>query len=139
MCSRKCDTPATSADSSRLPVLTKNPEATDRAWSFSSAMTWRPLSRTVWWNCIEEASAEDGRGGSPHRHERSPREIHRGGRPVRKPEDRKRSQRKYLIGHGKASALGPRVRMVIASRSWLEAYSATDPGVSASSAAEISS
>src|SRR4051794_38012100 len=88
MCSRKCDTPATSADSSRLPALTKNPEATDRAWSFSSAMTWRPLSRTVWWNCIEEASAEDGRGGSPHRRRRSSkRGIHRGGRRGRKSKD----------------------------------------------------
>src|SRR3954466_11112512 len=74
MCSRKCDTPATSADSSRLPALTKNPEATDRAWSFSSAITWRPLSRTVWWNCIERP---------PRRMERGARHIgtthHRGG------------------------------------------------------------
>ena len=52
MCSRKCETPASSLDSSRLPVLTKNPAATECAWSFSSAMTSSPLSSVVWWNCI---------------------------------------------------------------------------------------
>ena len=39
MCSRKCETPASSLDSSRLPVLTKNPAATECACSFNSAIT----------------------------------------------------------------------------------------------------
>ena len=47
MCSRKCETPASSLDSSRLPVLTKKPAATECARSFSSAMTWSPLSSVV--------------------------------------------------------------------------------------------
>ncbi len=57
MCSRKCETPATSVASSRLLALTKKPEATEWAWSFTSAMTRSPLSRTVWWNCMSRGSS----------------------------------------------------------------------------------
>jgi hypothetical protein len=45
MCSRKWETPATSGDSSRLPVRTKNPTAADRAAGFVSPMICRPLGR----------------------------------------------------------------------------------------------
>ncbi len=43
MCSRKCDTPASAGVSSRDPVRTKNPTATDRAAGLVSPMICNPF------------------------------------------------------------------------------------------------
>src|SRR5262245_55458692 len=50
MCSRKCDTPETSDVSSRAPVRTKKPSATDRADGLVSPMICRPLGKVWLWN-----------------------------------------------------------------------------------------
>ena len=54
MCSRKWVTPDTSGVSSREPVRTKKPSATDRADGLVSPMICRPLGRTcaVEWHCV---------------------------------------------------------------------------------------
>src|SRR5689334_19005177 len=44
MCSRKCVTPETSGVSSRAPVRTQNPSATDRAEGMVSPRSRRPLT-----------------------------------------------------------------------------------------------
>ena len=46
-CSRKCEQPASAAVSSRLPVSTQQPTATERTAGMVSLMTRRPLGRVV--------------------------------------------------------------------------------------------
>src|SRR3954463_5743717 len=50
MCSRKCDTPHSAGISSRDPVRTKKPMATERAEGATSPMMVRPLGRVWFWN-----------------------------------------------------------------------------------------
>src|SRR5262249_31425144 len=56
--SRKCETPQTSVLSSREPVLTKKPTATDCAAGLSSPMMVRPLGRVWWWKVMAFWSQE---------------------------------------------------------------------------------
>ena len=46
-CSRKCEHPASAAASSRLPLSTQQPTATDRTDGMVSLMTRRPLGSVV--------------------------------------------------------------------------------------------
>src|SRR5438876_2077308 len=52
MCSRKCVTPETPGVSSRLPVLTKNPSATERAAGLVSPTRTRRLGSVWVWYCM---------------------------------------------------------------------------------------
>src|SRR4051812_13655098 len=56
MCSRKCDTPDTSGVSSREPVRTKKPRATDRAEGLGSPMICRPLASLWLWKGMYNVS-----------------------------------------------------------------------------------
>src|SRR5262245_42535279 len=66
MCSRKCDTPDSVGISSREPVLTKKPTATERADGLISPTMVRPLARTCLWNDINESPKNSGTAVSEH-------------------------------------------------------------------------
>src|SRR5207253_9917800 len=57
MCSRKCDTPLSAGVSSRDPVRTKNPTATDRADGLVSPISCSPLGSLCEWKGIDAPSS----------------------------------------------------------------------------------
>src|SRR5262249_31503367 len=73
MCSRKWLTPHTSGVSSREPVRTKNPTATERADGLDSPISSRPLGRVCLWKGIDWVLTE----------RRGRRETKRSGHPER--------------------------------------------------------
>src|SRR4051812_48798236 len=76
MCSRKCDTPDTSGVSSREPVRTKKPSATDRADGLVSPMMVRPLASLWLWKGMALISPDSGGDGQRGGAERDDAEVH---------------------------------------------------------------
>src|SRR5207253_711261 len=74
MCSRKCDTPETSGVSSRLPVRTKNPTATDRAAGLVSPISCNPLGSLCEWNGMSFPLCVSAIPEDPVEHRRDPTE-----------------------------------------------------------------